>query len=498
MALMLGAQGMAVKAAPLRSVKNRKEIQTAERQADEAIGCEDYRADWDMYTVCKKRGLPERRSSHGGFAYRPTDRDLVGAALPPECRGVDGQPKWNGAPEVIEWTYCDNLNSGCEYYLFVQRFTSLDDLRLKDTLTATDKVQAFIQACRQETFGGAHELAYVGTFPLMAQDFLDVLFGTQTAVRPKDAFGFDGMRRQGLALAPAPPFQLESFLFDTSLAPVVRKLNAVIREFEMFREPLMTESNELAKLEHAQALTPAERQRRIELAQKRDVLFVKTFNELHAKGVRRDHKTSNESAADALKQAFAVYPATDPQRERFQDLERRLRELVKEFDAAVDAAVQTMSRHQPARELVYHAGDSLFLFLKGTGSTAPKLRMTLRIRRSPRSAETLAPIEHPIGAVTRAFDDPPEINRQQNIVFATDYQRHWVALFTQPLRVADMSSAPGVAKGVIENRVIFGEVPGDYVATIELFDETTKGSTKTDIEFAIVPNRTATSRPGPD
>jgi hypothetical protein len=498
MAPMLGAQGMAVKDAPLGSVINRKEVHTAERQVDEPIGCEDYRADFDMHAVCKKRGLPARRSSHGGFGYRPMDHDLAGAALPPECRGANGQPQWNGAPEVIEWQYCDNLNSGCEYYLFVQRFTSLDDLRLKDTLSASDKVQAFTQACRQETFGGAHELAYVGTYPLMAQEFLDVLFGTQTAVRPKDAFGFDGMRRQGLALAPAPPFQLESFLFDTSLAPVVRKLNAVVREFEAFREPLMRESNELAKLEHAQALTPTERQRRSELAQKLDVLFVKTFNELHAKGVRRDHKSSNESAADALKQALAVYPTEDLQRERFKDLEQRLRELVKEFDAAVDAAVQTMSRHQPARELVYHAGDSLFLFLKGTGSIAPKLRITLRIRRLPGSAETPSPIEQPIGVVTRAFDDSPEINRQQNIEFATDYQRYWVSLFTQPLLVADMSSAPGVAKGVVENRVILGKVPGDYIATIELFDETTKSSTKTDIEFAIVPNRTATSRQGSD
>jgi hypothetical protein len=90
------------------------------------------------------------------------------------------------------------LNSGCEYYLFVQRFTSLDDLRLKDTLTGADKIRAFVQACRQETFGGAHELAYVGTYPFTQQEFLDVLFGTQAAVRPKGAFGFDGMTRHGL------------------------------------------------------------------------------------------------------------------------------------------------------------------------------------------------------------------------------------------------------------------------------------------------------------
>jgi hypothetical protein len=489
MALMLGAQGMAVNDAPLRPRVSKKEIQDKARQVDEAIGCEAYRADFDMYAVCKKRGLPTRRSSHGGFAYHPMDQDIAGAALPPECRGVDGQPRWNGAPEVIEWAYCDNLNSGCEYYLFVQRFTSLDDLRLKDTLTARDKVQAFIQACRQETFGGAHELAYVGTYPLMAQDFLDVLFGTQTAVRPKDAFGFDGMRRQGLALAPPPPFQLESFLLDTSLAPVVRKLNAVVREFEAFRDRIAAESNDLAKLEHTKALTPTERERRSELTQKRDVLFVKTFNELHANGVARDHKPSNASAADALKKAIAVYPAGDPQRERFEDLERRLREALNEFDAAVDAAVKAMSRPQPGRELVYRAGDNLFLFLKGTGSTAPKLRMTLHIRQLAGPAETPLPTEQPFGVLTRAFDDPPEINRQQNIIFAIDYQQYWVSLFTQPLLVADTSSAPGTAKGVVQNRAILAEVPGDYVATLELFDETTKSSTKTDIKFSIVQNR---------
>jgi hypothetical protein len=495
MGLILGAQGVAIEDEPLKSEANKKKIQAKERH-DESGDCEDYRADFDMYAVCKKRGLPNRRSSHGGFAYRPLDPDIAGAALPAECRGADGQPKWNGAPEVIEWTYCDNLHSGCEYYLFVQRFTSLDNLRLKDTLSATDKVQAFIQACRQETFGGAHELAYVGTYPLAAQEFLDVLFGTQTAVRPKDAFGFDGMRRQGLALAPPTPFQLESYLFDTSLAPIVHKLNAVIQEFEAFRGPLMAESNELAKLEHGQTLTSAERERRSELAQQRDVAFVKAFNELHAKAVFRDHKTSNESAADALRQSLKIYTAEDPRRQRFEGLERRLREAVKEFDGAVDAAVERMSRPQPIRELVYQAGDSIFLFFKGTGPTVPKLRMTLHIRRLTGRGERLAAIDEPFGVLTRAFDDSPEVNRQHNIVFATDYQRHWVSLFTEPFLVADTTFAPGVAKGMVENRVILGDVPGDYVATIELFDETTKSTTKREIEFAVVQNQNARSRTG--
>jgi hypothetical protein len=497
-ALMLGAQGTALSDAPTRPEVSGKEIRDRARQVDGAIGCEAYRVDFDMYAVCKKRGLPTRRSSHGGFAYHPMDQDIAGAALPPECRGIDGQPKWSGAPEVIEWAYCDNLNSGCEYYLFVQRFTSLDDLRLKDTLTSRDKVQAFVQACRQETFGGSHELAYVGTYPLTAQDFLDALFGTQTAVRPKDAFGFDGMRRQGLALAPPPPFRLESFLLDMSLAPVVRKLNAVVREFETFRDHFTAESNDLAKLDNAKALTPTERERKSELTQNRDVLFVKTFNELHANGVVRDHKPSNASAADALKKAIAVYPAGDPRRERFEDLERRLREALKEFDAAVDAAINAMSHPQPDRELIYHVGDSLFLFLKGTGSSAPKLRLTLRIRQLADSAEAPVRAEQPFGVLTRAFDDPSEINRQQNIVFAIDYQQYWVALFTQPLLVADTSSAPGTAKGVVLNHTILAEVPGAYFATLELFDETSKSSTKTDIKFSVVPNRTARSRQGLD
>jgi hypothetical protein len=124
--------------------------------------------------------------------------------------------------------------------------------------------------------------------------------------------------------------------------------------------------------------------------------------------------------------------------------------------------------------------------------------MTLRIRQLAGPAETLVPTERPFGVLTRAFDDPPEINRQQNIVFAIDYQQYWVSLFTQPLLVADTSSAPGTAKGVVLNRTILAEVPGDYVATLELFDETSKSSTKTDIKFSIVPNQTARPRQGLD
>lgn len=203
--------------------------------------------------------------------------------------------------------------------------------------------------------------------------------------------------------------------------------------------------------------------------------------------VRNGHESSNASAVDAMKQALAVYPAHDAQRERFEGLERRLRELVKEFDGVVDASVISMSR-RPPKELVFHAGDSLFVFLKGTGSIAPKLRMTLRIRRLAVDAGKSAPVEAPFGVLTRAFDDPPEVNRQQNILFAQDYQRYWVSLFTLPLFVANPSSANGVSPGVVQNLAIVGKLPGDYIATIELFDETTQHSTTADIEFSVVPN----------
>jgi hypothetical protein len=467
-----------------------KDKRTKERKADQAGGCEAYKADLDMYTVCKKRGLPTRQSTHGGFAYRPMDQELARAPLPPECRDAFGQPKWNGAPEVIEWVYCDNLNSGCEYYLFVQRFMSLDDLRLKDTLTADDKVSAFVRACRQETFGGAHQLAYVGTYPLDSHDFLDVLFGTQVAFRPKDAFGFDGMRRQGLALAAPVPFTLESFLFDASLQPAVRNVNALIHEFEAFRKTVTAESNELVTLEQSGALAPAEHDRKTELAGKLDVLFVKKFNEEHAKGVVRDHKTSNASAADALKKAAAVYPPGDPRRERFRNLEQRLREALREFDARVDADVKSLSRGRQPAELVYHPGDSLYLFFKGTGSTAPKLRMTLSLRQQALPAGAPASTGQQFGVVTRAFDDPPEIDRQQNILFAAGYQQYWVSFFTQPLLVADVSSAHGTPTGVFENRAMVAEAPGEYTATIELFDETTGSRAKTELKFSVVPGRT--------
>lgn len=448
--------------------------------------CEDYRTDFDMHEVCKKRGLPPRQSTWGGLSYRPVDPDIAAAPLPPECRDSSGQPIWHGSPDVVEWTYCDNPNSGCEYYLFVQKFTSLDDLRLKDTLSSSEKAGAFIQACRQSTFGGAHALAYVGTYPISAYEFLDALFSTQSGNRPKDAFGFDGMRRQALALAPSPPFKLESFLFDTSLQPVVRKLNGVIHEFESFRQTVTPEAQELTRLQRAKTLTAPDRDRMRELEGNQDVLFIKAFNEEHARGVFRDKKTSNASAADALKKALPAYPTGDARREKFEEILQRLRAALKDFDGRVDAAVDACSRQRPAAELVYHTGDNLYLFLKGTGSTNPKLRMSLTIRRRGVPAEPSAAGEQPLGVLTRAFDDPPELNRQQNIVFAIDYQRYWVSFFTQPVLVADASSTPA-AKGVAENRALVADVPSNYTATLELFDEATKNTSKVDMKFSVIP-----------
>src|SRR5580704_7700879 len=53
-------------------------------------------------------------------------------------------------------------------------------------------------------------------------------------------------------------------------------------------------------------------------------------------------------------------------------------------------------------------------------------------------------------------------------------------------------------KALLRTASFVGEVPGDYIATIELFDETAKSSTNTDIEFAIVPNRTTGAHQGRD
>jgi hypothetical protein len=55
---MMGAQGTAVKVAPPQSEGDKKVIQVKERHVDEATGCEDYKADFDMYAVCNKSGLP--------------------------------------------------------------------------------------------------------------------------------------------------------------------------------------------------------------------------------------------------------------------------------------------------------------------------------------------------------------------------------------------------------------------------------------------------------
>jgi hypothetical protein len=90
-----------------------------------------------------------------------------------------------------------------------------------------------------------------------------------------------------------------------------------------------------------------------------------------------------------------------------------------------------------------------------------------------------------LGGLTRAFDDEPETNRQKNIVFAMDYLQYWVAYFTQPFMVANAMIAPGVPKGVAQNRVLVGDAPGEYVATIELVDETTKSRATTEFSFSV-------------
>ena len=166
-------------------------------------------------------------------------------------------------------------------------------------------------------------------------------------------------------------------------------------------------------------------------------------------------------------------------------MERRLHAALNDFDRIVDSAVDSFSHQQPGAELVFHTGDILFLFLKGTGSTNPKLRMALTIRRIA-LAEPPVVTDPPFGVVTRAFDDPPELNRQQNVVFAVDYQRYWVSFFTQPVLVADASSTPA-AKGVAENRALVADVPGNYTATLELFDEATKNTSKVDMKFSVIP-----------
>ena len=363
---------------------------------------------------------------------------------------------------------------------------TLDEVRLKDNLSSYDKVRAFTQACRQSTVGAAHALAYVGTYPLSAHEFLDALFSTQSGFRPKDAFGFDGMRRQALALAPSPPFKLESFLFDASLQPIVHRLNMVIVEFESFRKAITPKADELVVLHRSKTLTEAERNRKHELEQTLDVLFIKTFNEEHARGVLREKKTSNAAAADALKKALPIYPTGDPRREQFEELEQRLRAALKDFDHRIDVDIAALSRQPSNTERVYHAGDSLYLFLKGIGAANPKLRTTLTIRRLSGSEPSVV-TEQPFEVFTRAYDDPPEMNRQHNVAFATEYQRYWVSFFSEPVVVAGLSSMTGLTKQVVENRALIAEAPGDYIATLELFDETTKSTAKIESMFSVVP-----------
>jgi hypothetical protein len=119
--------------------------------------------------------------------------------------------------------------------------------------------------------------------------------------------------------------------------------------------------------------------------------------------------------------------------------------------------------------------------LEGTGSTAPKLRLTVTIRRRSDSGD------QEIGVLTRSFDDPRDTDRQQTIVFAVDYQQYWASYFTLPFIVVDVSARAGLNLGVAQNRALVVDVPGEYSATVDLFDETTQSRTRTEFKFSVLP-----------
>jgi hypothetical protein len=112
--------------------------------------------------------------------------------------------------------------------------------------------------------------------------------------------------------------------------------------------------------------------------------------------------------------------------------------------------------------------------------------MTLSVKQ--RTAQA-GPPEYQLGALTRAFDDPRETDRQQNIVFAVDCQQYWVSFFSQPFLIADVSRLHGAQKGIDQNRILVLEVPGEYTATIELFDETTRSQATAEFRFSVIRNR---------
>ncbi|MDO8558585.1 MAG: hypothetical protein Q7S09_05410 [bacterium] len=453
----------ALKKAPMREGVTKKDIQRQNKEADERSGCGKFMPMDDRYVVCKKRGLPppQDRTSAVMKSFNPDT--LRASEVPETCLGPRG-PEWKFAPEVEVWKYSDALHSGPIYYVFVDSFSGLLELITRDKLTHEDILRAFIGSCREITAPGGMRLAYVGTFPMEEQNFLGVLFQNQSDHRPVGAFGMEGMTRIAHATAPPPLFTLEALLFDNTL-----------RQFAAKSTEVITHTEELLKK------LPPEAQKR--------------FQEKLTEGVKAG-KMNYVAAADAFDAVADTLKKDDPLLAELRANKTALKGLAGEFENLLIERIKMLTSDKPrSKELVFRVGERIYPFFLVTGTSLPRLRLTLRIvalKNLPPDTEVAT--EQPLGVLTRSYLDTPEAGSALRLYSFTleDYQRHHLAFFAVPFVIVPVG-AKAPAGEVLESSMIWGnaylvaEAPGSYLMYLELIDDETNSKEIRKLTFAIVP-----------
>ncbi|MDP3963285.1 MAG: hypothetical protein Q8Q39_02190 [bacterium] len=443
---------------------------------DEASGCSNFMRDDDRYTTCRRRGMPKAGNRefhpHGPFALQRRNLNIRD-----ECQGTMG-PEWHQAPGAETWKYADELNRGFVYYVFVEGWDRMESLLTKKDVSDEEIEQAFNDACIQLP-SGAMKLIYVGTQPINANMALDIVF--RNIHVPSDALGFDYIEQQR-ELAPAKPFTLDAFLFDSAFTQLVRRINAVITPFEAWQHALaklvLPEWVELKKAEKTRKLTPDEKQRMVRLEHD-GVAFLIKYDQKLEEGVRLG-RTNYRAAADALKDALPLLYDTAKRAE----LEASLGEMsaiAVEFDQVLDERIKLLNSGLVMEgERSFTPGDVVHGFFKVTGSTPPKLAVTLEITKLVWEPGKEAPSEFPVGTMNRSHDMPSQTTAQRLITYAVDGQKYWVAYFEQPFMIIPAGTIEfpdGTEEfwpaGIRFNSLAVLEVPGTYMMTITVKDTAT-------------------------
>lgn len=453
--LFLNGAERLLKDAPLKTGVSQKGIRAEQDALDKLTGCFEFRMKGDMYRVCQARKGPPPLLKRSEAVMQSFEHEKINPGeVPRECQGERGA-KIAFAPGVVEWKYCDNLGQHCTYYIFVEDFSGLYELMLKDQLTHDEIVQLFMQACHEFPSTNDFVLAYTGEHPIDANHALKTIWRDDHA--PADAFGDAGLDRIKIALGPPLPFSVE-LLFDVAFKEVAEKIDHAITQLEELMDDLASSDPELFQT------------------------FNEKLDELSA------GRSNYEAIALALTRMHKDMPAEHSRADFSKQLQMEFERIVELFDFRINQNIKAlrMLQENRAAELAYRPGEKLYVFLWMSGTPLPKTHLTFSATQLLRQ-DNGAVYEQELGTLVRTYDDPTD---PQRLVRTTiEGQRWWLTWFRTPIVIwdSDEHGIPFFTFGLTENQYLMTQLPADVRALVSILDETTGKTVEKELYFSIVP-----------